>query len=207
MVMDSLWQFVTQYGYWAVVLGGLVEGETLLMLAGFAARLGHLNLPTVMALGAFMGALSDIGLFGLGRWRGVQLLGRWPQVLAYRERLNRLVARWGILVVILMRFMYGMRWAGPVLLGMSNMPWPRFVLFNLVGAALWGYLAAGAGWMFGYAAQALLADAQEVQGWLLGTLLALVLAFAAWRSWRMRLRLKRARAQARSPQALEEIGH
>ncbi len=206
MVMDSLWQFVTQYGYWAVVLGGLVEGETLLMLAGFAARLGHLNLPAVMALGAFMGALSDIGLFGLGRWRGVQLLGRWPQVLAYRERLNRLVARWGILVVILMRFMYGMRWAGPVLLGMSNMPWPRFVLFNLLGAALWGYLAAGAGWMFGYAAQALLADAHEVQGWLLGTLLALVLAFAAWRSWRMRLRLKRARAQARSPEALEEIG-
>lgn len=203
--MDSLWQFVTQYGYWAVVLGGLVEGETLLMLAGFAARLGYLDLPAVMALGAFMGAASDILLFSLGRWRGVQVLGRWPQVLAYRERFNRLVARWGILVVILMRFMYGMRWAGPVLLGMSNMPWRRFVLFNLIGAALWGYLAAGAGWMFGYAAQALLEDAHEVQGWLLGGLLLLVLTAAGWRGWRMRRRLARQRALDQMPEALEEI--
>ena len=67
--MDTLWQFVTQYGYWAVVLGGLVEGETLLILAGFAARLGHLDLLAVMAVGAFMGAFSDVLLFSLGRWR------------------------------------------------------------------------------------------------------------------------------------------
>ena len=88
--MDTLWQFVTQYGYWAVVLGGLVEGETLLILAGFAARLGHLDLPVVMAVGAFMGAFSDVLLFSLGRWRGKQVLARWPKVLRYRRRFNRL---------------------------------------------------------------------------------------------------------------------
>ena len=186
--MDTLWQFVTQYGYWAVVLGGLVEGETLLILAGFAARLGHLDLLAVMAVGAFMGALSDVLLFSVGRWRGPQVLARWPQVLRYRERFNRLVARWGMLVVIGMRFMYGMRWAGPVLLGMSDMPWPRFLAFNLVGASLWGFLAAGAGWMFGAAAQAMLADLHEVQGWVLGALVALALGLAAWRGWRGRVR-------------------
>ena len=71
--MDTLWQFVTQYGYWAVVLGGLVEGDTLLILAGFAARLGHLDLLAVMAVGAFMEARSDVLLFSLGRWRGKQV--------------------------------------------------------------------------------------------------------------------------------------
>ena len=184
--MDTLWQFVTQYGYWAVVLGGLVEGETLLILAGFAARLGHLDLLAVIAVGAFMGAFSDVLLFSLGRWRGKQVLARWPKVLRYRRRFNRLVARWGMLVVIAMRFMYGMRWAGPILLGMSDMPWPRFLLFNLIGASLWGFLAAGAGWMFGAAAQAMLEDVQDVQGWLLGGLLLLALGFAGWRAWRTR---------------------
>ncbi len=186
--MDTLWQFVTQYGYWAVVVGGLIEGETLLILAGFAARLGHLDLPAVMAVGAFMGAASDVLLFSVGRWRGPQVLARWPRVLRYRHHFNRLVTRWGMLVVIGMRFMYGMRWAGPILLGMSDMPWPRFLAFNLVGAALWGFLAAGAGWMFGAAAHAMLADVHEVQGWVLGALLALALGLAAWRSRRGRER-------------------
>ena len=199
--MDSLWQFVTQYGYWAVVLGGLVEGETLLILAGFAARLGHLNLPAVMAVGAFMGAASDILLFSLGRWRGKQVLARWPKVLRYRRRFNRLLARWGMLVVIGMRFMYGMRWAGPILVGMSSMPWPRFLLFNLIGAALWGFLAAGAGWMFGAAAQALLQDAHEVQGGVLGALVVLALGFAGWRGWRARQRLAQDRARAGAGQS------
>ncbi|MDO5693829.1 MAG: DedA family protein [Pseudomonadota bacterium] len=203
--MDSLWQFVTQYGYWAVVLGGLVEGETLLILAGFAARLGHLELPAVMAVGAFMGALSDILLFSLGRWRGKQVLARWPRVLRYRRRFNRLVARWGMLVVIGMRFMYGMRWAGPILVGMSNMSWPRFLAFNLVGAALWGFLAAGAGWMFGAAAQAVLADAHEVQGWVLGALVVLALALAGWRGWRARQRRERDARAVSAPGALEPI--
>lgn len=192
--MDSLWQFVTQYGYWAVVLGGLVEGETLLVLAGFAARLGRLDLLAVMALGAFMGAASDVLLFSLGRWRGAQVLARWPRVLRYRRRFNRLMARWGMWVVIGMRFMYGMRWAGPILLGMSNMPWLRFLGFNLIGAALWGFLAAGAGWLFGAAAQVVLRDAHAVQGWVLGALVLLVLSAAGWRGWRTRRRLARAAA-------------
>ena len=54
--MNHLSDFVTHYGYWAVVVGCLLEGETLLVLAGFAAKQGYLNLPLVMALGAAMGA-------------------------------------------------------------------------------------------------------------------------------------------------------
>ena len=184
--MDTLWQFVTQYGYWAVVLGGLVEGETLLILAGFAARLGHLDLPVVMAVGAFMGAFSDVLLFSLGRWRGKQVLARWPKVLRYRRRFNRLVARWGMLVVIAMRFMYGMRWAGPILLGMSDLPWPRFLAFNLLGAALWGLGVAGAGWLFGHAAEALLGEVHDAEKWIVLALVALLGGVALWRWWRHR---------------------
>ena len=40
--------------------------------------------------------------------------------------------------------------------------------------------------MFGAAAQAMLEDVQDVQGWLLGGLLLLALGFAGWRAWRTR---------------------
>ena len=177
--MDTLWQFVTQYGYWAVVLGGLVEGETLLILAGFAA-------PAAEAEQQHVAERTHEGPHRHHHRQIEVPQARWPKVLRYRRRFNRLVARWGMLVVIAMRFMYGMRWAGPILLGMSDMPWPRFLLFNLIGASLWGFLAAGAGWMFGAAAQAMLEDVQDVQGWLLGGLLLLALGFAGWRAWRTR---------------------
>ena len=134
-----------QRGTRAPVTSAAPEGETLLILAGFAARLGHLDLPVVMAVGAFMGAFSDVLLFSLGRWRGKQVLARWPKLESYRNRLNAGLSRWGPGMIVGVRFMYGMRWAGPILVGMSSMPWPRFLLFNLIGAALWGFLAAGAG--------------------------------------------------------------
>ena len=184
--MQNLSQFVAAYGYWAVVAGCLVEGETVLLLAGFAARQGLLNLPAVMALGACMGALSDIALFWLGRRHGPALLARWPQLARYRQRLNRLLWRWDAWLVIGVRFMYGMRIAGPILLGMSDLAWRRFLLFNLIGAALWGCLAAGAGWLFGHAAEALLRDVQGANLWALGGLALLLAALAGWRWWRGR---------------------
>ena len=104
--------------------GCLLEGETVMVLAGLAARRGLLDLPLVMALGSAMGALGDITMFSLGRWRGAAVLARWPRLLGYQERLNRLLAGWGAGVVVGLRFMYGMRIAGPILLGMSDMPWP-----------------------------------------------------------------------------------
>ena len=84
---------------------------------------------------------------------------------------------------------------------MSSMPWPRFMLFNLIDAALWGLLASGAGWMFGAAAQALLQDAHEVQGGVLGALVVLALGFAGWRGWRARQRLAQDRARAGAGQS------
>ena len=184
--MDSIAHLVAQYGYWAVVAGCLLEGETVLVLAGFAARQGLLSLPVVMALGAGAGALSDVALFGVGRWRGAALLARWPRIASYREPLNRLLARWGAWVVVGVRFMYGMRIAGPVLLGMSDLPWWRFLGFNLLGAALWGVGVASLGWLFGHAAQAALGHVQRAEHWVGAGLLVAMLAWGGWRWWRRR---------------------
>jgi hypothetical protein len=46
----SIAQLLADYGYWAVFIGGLREGETILVLAGFAAHQGHLSLPLKMTI-------------------------------------------------------------------------------------------------------------------------------------------------------------
>ena len=184
--MEHLNQLISQYGYWAVAIGCLLEGETVLILAGLAARHGLLQLPLVMALGATMGAFSDMALFALGRRHGPAVLARWPGLNSYRDRLDQGLARWGAGMVVGVRFMYGLRIAGPILLGTTRLPWQRFVAYNALGAIVWGVGVAGAGWLFGHAAERVLHGIAHAEHWAGLALLLLMLALGAWHWWRRR---------------------
>lgn len=58
----SLESLVTSYGYPAVLVGTFLEGETILVLAGFLAHRGYLDLPLVI-LTAFLGTFTGDQLF------------------------------------------------------------------------------------------------------------------------------------------------
>ncbi|MDD2409055.1 MAG: hypothetical protein PHF02_09530, partial [Tepidiphilus sp.] len=58
---------VSQYGYLAVFVGCFLEGETILLLASYAARRGYLDPWLVWAVAAFAGTLGDLFFFWLGR--------------------------------------------------------------------------------------------------------------------------------------------
>ena len=179
---------IATYGYWAVALGCLLEGETVLLLAGFAAHRGYLAWPAVVAVAAAAGFVGDLGCFLLGRRHAPQLLARWPRMAARREQVDRWLARHGAWVVVAVRFVYGFRIAGPVLIGASGMRWQRFALFNALGAVVWAALLTGIGWVFGEAAQALLGELRHYEGVLVVLLLAVAVGYAGW------MRGRRARA-------------
>jgi len=174
------------YGYWAVALGCLLEGETVLLLAGFAAHRGYLQWPVVVAVAAAAGFAGDMAFFLLGRRFAPQILARWPQVAAQRQRLDGWLQRYDAWVVVSVRFLYGFRIAGPVLIGASGMAWTRFAAFNALGAVLWAVLLTGLGWFFGQAAQALLGKAQHYEGWLALGVIVVALGYALWSRRRAR---------------------
>jgi len=75
MTLESI---VDTYGYVAVLLGTFLEGETILVLGGFAAHRGYLALPGVI-LAAFIGSLcGDQLFFFLGRRHSQAVLARRP---------------------------------------------------------------------------------------------------------------------------------
>ena len=174
------------YGYWAVALGCLLEGETVLLLAGFAAHRGYLQWPVVVAVAAAAGFAGDMAFFLLGRRFAPQILARGPQVAAQRQRLDGWLQRYDAWVVVSVRFLYGFRIAGPVLIGASGMAWTRFAAFNALGAVLWAVLLTGLGWFFGQAAQALLGKAQHYEGWLALGVIVVALGYALWSRRRAR---------------------
>ncbi|MEW5709984.1 MAG: DedA family protein [Pseudomonadota bacterium] len=168
----TLESFIRDYGYLAVFVGTFLEGETILLMAGFAAQRGFLSLPTVVAV-AFLGAfVGDQLYFHLGRRHGPPLLARFPSLAERTERVRRLLYRYHTALIVALRFTYGMRIVGPMALGLSEVPPRRFLVLNLTGAWLWAALVAGAGYLFGQALELLVQDLKHFEAAIFGLMAA-----------------------------------
>ena len=84
--------FIENYGYFAVFIGCFFEGETVLVLAGFAAHLGYLSLPLVVATAAAAGFCGDQTFFALGRRYGAGLRQRFPLLMRGELRVRKLAS-------------------------------------------------------------------------------------------------------------------
>ena len=181
-----LTQAISSHGYWVLALGCLLEGETVLLLAGFAAHQGHLNPMAVVVVASVAAFVGDQCFFWLGRHHGPRVLALRPGWARHAARVDALLQRWDGWLVVGIRFAYGLRIAGPVVMGASAMPALRFAAFNALGAVIWATVLGGLGWVLGGAAEALLGKVQHAQVWVLGALLLLALAAAAWRWYRVK---------------------
>lgn len=187
----TLATLIETHGYWLLAVGCLLEGETILILAGFAAHRGYLNPLAVLLIATAAGFAGDQFYFWLGRWRGRVLLGRWPALVQQTERVQHLLARYHEAMIVGLRFAYGLRIAGPLLMGTTPLSAWRFAIFNALGALLWATLIGGLGWVFGDVAEAMFVHIRHVEGWLLLGLASAGALFWWLRRWWSRRRQAR----------------
>ena len=157
---------IDAYGYLAVFVGAFLEGETVLALAGLAASRGYLDFYTVAVVALVAGFAGDQLYFFLGRSNGSRILARFPDAQARAHRFDELLSRWHAPLIVAIRFMYGFRIVGPILLGMGRVPAWKFMVWNLLGAAIWAPLIAGIGYAFGSVLKSVLSDMQRYEIWL-----------------------------------------
>jgi membrane protein DedA with SNARE-associated domain len=168
----TLESFVTIYGYPALLAGSLMEGETVVLLAGFLAHGGHLSLPFVM-LTAFAGAfIADQVFFQVGKRKGKAFLESRPKWEPKVDRIRRFLVRYQVMAILAYRFIYGMRTITPVVIGASGFSTPRFVGLNLCSTALWAVTISSAGYFFGHIFEQLLQDLRRYE-------MAIIAAIAA----------------------------
>jgi len=149
---------IAAYGYWVIFIGCLLEGETVLILGGMAAHQGSLQWPQVIGWATLGGILGDQLLFWTGRYSGARLLPRLRRHQAAIERVQGLIQHYPSTAVFAVRFLYGMRLVGPMVIGASGLaPW-RFALLNVLGAAAWAVLFVSAGYWAGEALEHFLGD-------------------------------------------------
>ena len=176
--------------YTAIVLGSLVEGETTVVLAGFAAHQGYAPWWAVTGLAALVNFCWDQSFYALGRWRGDWLLARLPRLRSGVDRVAPLLHRNRRWVIFGVRFMYGLRTAGPLALGLARVPWPDFIVFNALGALVWATLFSALGYVFGKAIVTVIGEIARYEAQ------AVVAILVAGLVWFVIHRLRRARARA-----------
>jgi membrane protein DedA with SNARE-associated domain len=173
----TLEHLISAYGYFSILVGTFLEGETILLLGGFAAHQGYLDLPLVI-LSAFAGTLSGDQLyFFLGRKYGVGLLARFPSWQARADKANKLLLKFQTWLMLGFRFMYGFRTVTPFVIGMSTIPAKRFLFFNAVGALAWAVVVGTGGYLLGKAFEGLLGDVKKYEAEILGALIILGILF------------------------------
>jgi undecaprenyl-diphosphatase len=137
----------------ALFIGLLVPAEATVLVAGFLAYEGVLQLDEVIAAtvaGAFLG--DQIG-YALGRWGGARaaardgLVGRiWRR---HERRATSMFRRRSVFAVTLARFVSFVRTLMPWFAGMSGLPYLRFLFYDLLGVLGWRMSSVGAGCVAG----------------------------------------------------------
>ena len=170
--------------YTAIVLGSLVEGETTAVLAGYAAHQGYAPWLLVTTAVATVNFFWDQLYFLLGLHYGVRLTGRFPRLKSGVERVAPMIHRNRRAIVFGMRFMYGLRTAGPLALGIAKIRWREFVLINFLGAVVWAALFSGLGYLFGRAIALVIAEAAKYEAAVLAVVILCGLGYWVWRRLR-----------------------
>ena len=97
-----------------------------------------------------------------------------------------MLARWHAPLIVAIRFMYGFRIVGPILLGMGRVPAWKFVLFNFIGAAIWAPLITAIGYLFGSLVHSMLTDVHDYEIWLFAAVVGVGLVGALVHRMRVR---------------------
>ena len=170
---------IRDYGYWALLIGTFLEGETILIIAGLSAHLGLLQLPYVMLI-AFIGSFAGDQLYYfIGYFKGRELLQKHLKWKRRVVRVNQHIERYHHFVILGFRFIYGMRITTPFVIGMfKNIKTTRFFILNAIGAIIWSVSVSAGGYFFGYALEGFIKDVKHYER--LAIIIVIIIGFILW---------------------------
>jgi len=159
-------ELINQFGYPAVSLGTILEGEAALVIGGILAKQGYLTLVWVMAVASVTTLACDQFFYFLGRTQGIKALNKWPQLKDKTQKVTCLVRRHHVWMAVFFRFVYGLRSVTPFTIGLCRIsPW-RFLVLNLIGISLWVLTLSWLGYLFGHTLQEVMSSLRHWELWI-----------------------------------------
>jgi membrane protein DedA with SNARE-associated domain len=174
-MLDQIMNFLADYGVVVVFLGILIEssglpvpGESLLVAAGVLASQGRLGFLEVFLAAWAGGVLGDNVGYVVGYRYGRPFVYRWGMKMGLsRQQIARMEQRFldrGPPIVLIARFILILRQLCGFIAGTTRMPWLKFSLYNVLGAALWTGAYSGGAYLLGTAVERYLSAGRWVFG-------------------------------------------
>jgi membrane protein DedA with SNARE-associated domain len=195
-VLHDLEPTLNQFGYLALGLvfledfGVPVPGETVLIIAAVYAGTGRFNVWLVGLIGFLAAVLGDNVGFGIGHFGGRPLAERYGKyIFLTPERLDKTASffdRHGGKVIVIARFVEGLRQANGIIAGITGMHWTKFLPFNMLGAALWVGLWVSVGYFSGSHINSIYDTVTKYQTYFAIAVVLAILAFIGRYLWRRR---------------------
>lgn len=167
-----------------------VPGETILILGAVYAGTGRLNVVLVGVIAVLAAILGDNIGFAIGHFGGRALVERYGRyILLTPERLDKaegFFERQGGKVVVIARFVEGLRQANGIVAGTVGMHWLRFLIFNAIGATLWVAVWLTVGYASGSHIDTIYTDAIRYDTYFGIAVGVAIVGFVVWRVIRAR---------------------
>jgi membrane protein DedA with SNARE-associated domain len=196
--MSSFGQYVTDYGPVAIALWAAFEGETAAIAGGVMAHRGIMP-PWAAFLATAIGAFcADEIFFQLGRrFRDRPFVIHARQKPAFARAMG-FIERYPDAYILVFRFLYGLRTVSPIALGLTHVPFRRFLTLNIIACIIWSAIFTTVGFLFGPAVDRMLAALAPYKTPLMIAFPIPGTCFVIWLLWRRR---QRRLAAARSAEA------
>ncbi len=135
-----------------MLIGFFFPGDSLLFTAGFLAFQGTFSLPELCIICAVAAITGDSVGYLFGRRVGRKLFERENSTFfkkKYLESAEEFYEKYGAKTIVIARFMPIVRTFAPIVAGISDMHYRRFVTYNIVGGVLWSCGVTVAGFLSG----------------------------------------------------------
>jgi membrane-associated protein len=137
-----------------LLVGFFLPGDSLLITAGLVAATGQLNVWWLNAILIVAAVMGDSVGYAIGRRAGPRLFTR-PKSLLFNprhiERTRAFYARHGAKTIVIARFVPIVRTFAPVVAGVGEMEYRKFVFYNIAGGVGWVTSMTWAGYLLGQA--------------------------------------------------------
>ena len=135
-----------------LAVGFFLPGDSLLVVAGLFAATGQLNVAVLLSSLFVAAVVGDAVGYYTGAKMGPRLFSRQKSLLfrpSHLQKAHDFYERYGGKTIIIARFVPIVRTFAPIVAGAAQMPYRKFVVFNLAGGFLWVFSMILTGYFLG----------------------------------------------------------
>lgn len=141
-MLSGFAEFIKEWGYLAVFLGSMIEGETIVLTASALAACGYMSIYKIFMIAFFTTVVVDQGLFWIGYKIGIAwLIRRFPKIEKAKDRVFNLLHKMDVMFIFSFRFIYGIRTISPLIIGSARINPKRFAIYNTLSGLTWAFVS------------------------------------------------------------------